>query len=274
LLQSANIPAEGSEAAVLGAVLATAGLALVPFALALARSWWPERRVFFARWGFGHLALLVICAFVASSLVAIAWPLESPDEDLALPALLWRMGLIYALLSLALVRIVQRVEPNPRLALGCVSGGTLRAMGGALLLYLILLPGLMGVTFFWPALLQSLGHDVLAQDVLLGLLKLEGAELWLCFVAATCVMPFFEELLFRGFLQPLLVQNFNDKGGVVLTSIAFAALHGATAFLPIFALSLILGGVMLRTRRLACAWAVHAAHNALMILLALNLPIS
>jgi membrane protease YdiL (CAAX protease family) len=55
--------------------------------------------------------------------------------------------------------------------------------------------------------------------------------------------------------------------GVAATSIVFASLHGTGAFLPIFALSLVLGGVMLRTQRIFASWSVHALHNGLMFLL-------
>jgi len=91
-------------------------------------------------------------------------------------------------------------------------------------------------------------------------------------VLGTLVVTFFEELIFRGFLQPFLVQNFRDVGGVVLTSLIFALLHGGVAFGPIFALSLLLGGVALRTRRLWASWAMHAAHNGLMLALFLYDP--
>ena len=84
-------------------------------------------------------------------------------------------------------------------------------------------------------------------------------------------MPLLEEVLFRGFLQPLLVQNFRDKGGIVLTSALFAVMHGTSAFLPIFGLSLILGAVMLRTQRLTAVWAIHALHNGLQVALLLSL---
>jgi uncharacterized protein len=77
------------------------------------------------------------------------------------------------------------------------------------------------------------------------------------------VLPLFEELLFRGFLQPLLVQNLHDRAGLVLTALCFALLHGVEAGVPIFGFALILGGLMLRTQRLAACWSVHALHNAL-----------
>ena len=40
-------------------------------------------------------------------------------------------------------------------------------------------------------------------------------------------------------------------------------LHDPSAFLPIFALSLLLGAIMLRTQRLLAVWVVHGLHNAL-----------
>ena len=81
------------------------------------------------------------------------------------------------------------------------------------------------------------------------------------------VLPFFEELIFRGFLQPLLVQNLGDRGGVFLTSLVFALPHGDSAFLPIFGLALLLGSLKLRTQRLSAPFAVHALHNAIVFAL-------
>jgi membrane protease YdiL (CAAX protease family) len=81
------------------------------------------------------------------------------------------------------------------------------------------------------------------------------------------VLPFFEELVFRGFLQPLFVQNLGDRGGVFLTSLVFAIPHGDSAFLPIFGLALLLGSLKLRTQRLSAPYAVHALHNAVAFVL-------
>jgi uncharacterized protein len=39
--------------------------------------------------------------------------------------------------------------------------------------------------------------------------------------------PMFEELVFRGFLLPLLVKTFGPAGGIFLTALPFALLHGA-----------------------------------------------
>lgn len=254
-----------------GAVWTAVGLGLVPFALVLARKVVPERRVFFARWGFTHLAVAFATAVVAAVVVGLAWP-HDPAVEVGVLEALARTTLMYVAVAALIARLAWRLEPAPAAALGFERGGNLRAVLLGLALYVVLLPGLMGVTTLWPEVLRRLGEPIELQEILLGVLELRGAPLVLALLGGIVVIPFFEELVFRGFLQPLLVQNFRDRGGVVLTSIVFAALHGTTAFLPIFALSLILGGVMLRTRRLASSWAVHALHNGLMFLLAFNVP--
>jgi hypothetical protein len=99
--------------------------------------------------------------------------------------------------------------------------------------------------------------------VLVGIVSLEGADRVQAWVLAVAVLPFLEELCFRGFLQPLLVQNLSDRGGVAATAALFALIHEVHAFLPVFVLSLVMGGIMLRTRRLTAAWCVHALNNAL-----------
>jgi membrane protease YdiL (CAAX protease family) len=57
---------------------------------------------------------------------------------------------------------------------------------------------------------------------------------------------------------------------VVATSAVFGLLHGPSASLPIFGLSLILGGVMLRTQRLLAPCLIHMLHNGLMVFLLLG----
>jgi membrane protease YdiL (CAAX protease family) len=58
------------------------------------------------------------------------------------------------------------------------------------------------------------------------LLKGRSSLLLMGFFAVT-LGPLFEELAFRGFLQPLLVSTFGAVGGVLLQAVPFAALHGA-----------------------------------------------
>jgi hypothetical protein len=44
-------------------------------------------------------------------------------------------------------------------------------------------------------------------------------------IFATTAAPLFEELAFRGFLQPLLVRNLGAIGGIALTAVLFGGLH-------------------------------------------------
>ena len=45
-------------------------------------------------------------------------------------------------------------------------------------------------------------------------------------IVAVVLAPFFEELLFRGFLQPVFSRTFGTAAGILITAVAFGALHG------------------------------------------------
>jgi membrane protease YdiL (CAAX protease family) len=247
-----------------GLVLLAGGLSLVPVAAYLARRIFPGRHVFFARWGFSHVLMLVGIAFLASPLawlVAHALPLGTP------PILRGLVGsaCLLALLGLCVVVWAWRLDPAGWRGLGLRRGHNLRALGSGCASYVLFLPTLLGVGLSWPWLLERLGGEHGLQPVALGMAQLEGGALVIGIVLAVLVQPLLEELLFRAFLQPLLVQNLGDKLGVGATSVLFAGLHGPEAFLPIFALSVLLGAVMLRTQRLPAVWALHGAHNAVMV---------
>jgi membrane protease YdiL (CAAX protease family) len=152
-------------------------------------------------------------------------------------------------------------------AMGLARGGTVRTAAVALLRYVLFLPAWMGVVLLWPLLAGRLGLDVRPQPVLQGLLELRGAALWQGILLATLVVPFFEEAIFRGFLQPVAERRLGSARGVVLTSLLFALLHGI-AFGPIFAFSLLLGSLQVQGRRLTAVWLIHGLHNAGMLALA------
>jgi carbonic anhydrase/acetyltransferase-like protein (isoleucine patch superfamily)/membrane protease YdiL (CAAX protease family) len=260
------------ESAEIGAVLVATGLALAPVAAELARRIFPGRNVFFARWGFSHVALVGVLGLVL--MLGAGWALgsrgaleaPSPLRDLELSAAI--LGACCA----AVAVIASRLDPSGVRCLGLWPGRQVRAAAAGLACYLVLLPALLGIGLAWPWLLSRLGVGYEPQLVLEQMKVIAPGERPLAILLGVLVMPLFEETLFRGFLQPLLVQNLSDKLGVVATSVVFAALHGSGAFLPIFALSLVLGGTMLRTQRLFAAWTVHAVHNGLMFLVLYSMP--
>ena len=80
--------------------------------------------------------------------------------------------------------------------------------------------------------------------------------------------PLFEELFFRGTLQPLAASRLPWTAAVFLTALAFALIHldGLPNILPRLELGVVLGLLAARSGSVLPAAAAHAAHNALGIL--------
>jgi len=81
--------------------------------------------------------------------------------------------------------------------------------------------------------------------------------------------PIFEEMLFRGFLLPLLMRSMGPGLGILLTALPFALLHGAQnqwAWQPVFLIGIAgiaFGYVRYRTRSTTAAFLMHSACNAM-----------
>ena len=248
--------------ALTGLVLAVGGLSLAPLAAFLARHIFPGRNVFFARWGFSHVLVVIGAALVSVSLAGLIaggreWPLPE-----ILVALLGSAA-AFSGVGLVIVAYAVRLDPAGWRSLGLWPGRGARAVAAGIVSYVLLYPAQLGLLMLWPWTFEALGGDYELQEVALGIAALEGRDVWIALCLASLIVPLLEELIFRAFLQPLLVQNLGAAAGIVLTSILFAILHGPGAFLPIFALSLLLGAIMLRTQRLLAVWVVHGLHNAL-----------
>jgi membrane protease YdiL (CAAX protease family) len=87
-------------------------------------------------------------------------------------------------------------------------------------------------------------------------------------VMAVTVAPLFEELLFRGFLQPLFSKTFGFVAGILITGLLFGLLHSiqyknvwqyvaAVSFVGI-----VLGAVRYRTDSIIPSTVMHACYNA------------
>ena len=87
-------------------------------------------------------------------------------------------------------------------------------------------------------------------------------------VMAVTVAPLFEELLFRGFLQPLFTRTFGVIAGILITGVLFGALHApeykfvwqyaaAVSFVGV-----VLGIVRYRTGSIIPSTVMHACYNA------------
>ena len=84
---------------------------------------------------------------------------------------------------------------------------------------------------------------------------------------ATTLGPLVEELIFRGFLQPLMTRTFGVMAGIALASLPFSLLHGPQYswswrhILLLFLASVVFGVVRWRTKSTAASTLVHATYN-------------
>lgn len=247
------------------AMLATA--ALLPVAWLAVKRLVPGRNVVFARWGFSHVVLAVLVFLASSTLAALAVrPGESLDGDLLI------MSAGFGAMCAAVCAWAVRLDPEGVRVLGLRARGAPRAILAALVAYVAALPGIAGVMPVWTWILGLFGHTAAPQDVAARFVTLAPDERALSLFLGIAVQPLLEEIAFRSFLQPLLVQNFREVMGVGLTSLCFAALHGPDALMPIFALSCLLGAVMLRTQSLLAVWVLHALNNGIMFAVLIARP--
>jgi membrane protease YdiL (CAAX protease family) len=146
---------------------------------------------------------------------------------------------------------------------------------------------------FGPALATGLGYFALAfaavlavalfigpflhnpeppqKDLLELLAQVRGAwTVVLLFLTVAVAAPLFEELMFRGFLLPWLVQHLEAKVtarrarmlALVITGLAFAVMHLQPMGLPtLTTLGIVLGLAFLRTGNLATSVLVHGLWN-------------
>ena len=246
----------------IGAVLLASACASASVTVLAVRAIFPGRNVIFARWGFSHVASVAALVLLALAAAGTAVSMAGVTE----PPLLLELAITAAVGALACGAIAYfawKLDPAGVRCLGLWKGRHARATFAGITAYAMSTPGLFGLLLVWPWFLTEVGIGFEQQEIAQRFQGLPRDQIWIAAVFGVAVLPLFEETVFRAFLQPLLVQNFSEKGGVVLTSIAFAAMHGTNAFLPIFGLSLVLGGVMLRTQRLSAVWAVHALHNGI-----------
>ena len=221
-----------------GLVLASSAIALVPLALSFARRIAPRQGVFFARWGFSHVAFLLLSGVVLLGLGPLVIPGDVSSTTISLARTVLLMGGLAAIV----LGLARKLHPEGIGALGFARGGNVRAIVAGVVAFALVWPALFGVMMLWPDLARVLELETGVQPVLEGILALEGAALVGALVFAILIGPLFEELIFRGFLQPLLVQNFRETGGIVICALFFALLHGTQVLLPLFLFSLLLAG--------------------------------
>ncbi len=137
----------------------------------------------------------------------------------------------------------------------------------ALFAWLLFLPLLYGLVWASPAVYGALGFDWAPQAHGEGIASLQGLSLLLAAALAVLVIPFLEELVFRGWMQQGLARLLGPRMGLLLPALLFTINHDPSVWPPILVLALLLGALRERTQGLWPCVAVHVAHNGLQVLL-------
>ncbi|WGV26977.1 CPBP family intramembrane glutamic endopeptidase [Halotia branconii] len=91
----------------------------------------------------------------------------------------------------------------------------------------------------------------------------DGVALGIFFSTAAIAAPFFEELLFRGFLLPSLTRYLPVWGAIITSGLLFAIAHlSLSEILPLTALGIVLGVVYTRSRNLLAPMLLHSLWNS------------
>lgn len=157
---------------------------------------------------------------------------------------------------LAVVGLACVVRPGLPLRPLCAAAA-LRASGLALPSWGLLLALYLGA-------LQLFGSAIAAQEPLRYAAQAPAASPWFWLVAAIVglLTPIAEELVFRGFLQPLLQAPFGRVASLAMTSLLFGLGHGLPYALPLTVLGAFFGWLAMRHGSLLPAMLAHALFNA------------
>jgi hypothetical protein len=117
--------------------------------------------------------------------------------------------------------------------------------------------------------LQAFAHLLpIPKDLPIDRMFQTPQEAWMLTIFGITLAPLMEELLFRGFFYPVIARRMGVGIAVLLTSAAFAALHGSQLMfawgpvLIIFLVGLVLTIVRARQNSVAAGLIIHMAYNA------------
>ena len=244
-----------------GIVAVALGVALAPLGGVLVQRFEPPRLVFFARWGFSQLLLAGVVGLVVHLIVGALTPESGP--------LAMVRGDAYLLGATAIAVVAGvRTQPEGWRALGLSRSVPARAIPIGLVVLLAGLPVLIGASLAWQELLITLGVSPAEVGAGARWAALEPGEHALAAVWLVAIAPVLREAFFRGFAQPLLIQNFSERGGLLLSALLFALVHPVEQFLPAFGLGLGAAIAQLRCGSLLAPIAFHAGLQAVGLWLA------
>ena len=79
-------------------------------------------------------------------------------------------------------------------------------------------------------------------------------------------IPFYEEVMFRGFFYEAVERRWNTRVALIVSSVVFALAHGLTFFIPLLFLSFVLGWLRMKTGNLRLCFILHMINNSFAVI--------
>jgi membrane protease YdiL (CAAX protease family) len=159
---------------------------------------------------------------------------------------------------------LSRQKPSKALSLLAVSPKkpALGAVLGMVFYFAVVLPLMHGASQVLPSSWEKM-FDGRAMFAGLG-----GVEWVLMVVVVVVVAPLCEEVYFRGFIQPKLIQRWGAPMGLLVSSVLFSLIHvDPFGFLARVALGMLFGWLAYASASLWVSMAAHASYNLLVCIL-------
>lgn len=213
------------------------------------------------------LVLVLLTGFIAVIGLRVPWQRMTAGWSLseASGLMLLQSLLFHGMGLLVVVGILLARGLTPARAFGISRSGLSRDLLRGLVALLATLPVLLILTLLFHVMLYLLGHQPSLQEVAFVLADEPNRWLRIYFIVlAVLIAPVFEELLFRGFLLPVMARRYGVWSALLLTSFLFALIHGhLPSFATLFALSAAMGAAYALTGSLAVPIAMHALFNSI-----------
>lgn len=225
------------------------------------------------RWGLWDVVVAFVGAIGIGALANIAMPAirseDAPDWQVMIAVVLpWLAMAGWPILATTRRGNGPRIDLGLRLTWSDLGMGAIGGVAAWILLGVVAL-----VTLALTGTFTSTAGEV-AADLVRG-----GNRLWLVAFALAIGLgaPIVEEILFRGlFYSALRKRGLHDGWVILITAIAFAALHVEPVRLPILlAMGLVAGVLRWRTRALGASMVAHAMVNgpgAILVAMGLSTP--
>ena len=167
------------------------------------------------------------------------------------------------LACLYIIYIVNTRLGQPLATLGITLTDWRKNLTWGLLRYVIVLPVIITAGFLVELMARNAGLTPEHQEVVLRFMEERSFSGTIAIIIfGVLVGPVAEEVLFRGFLQPVLKDIMGSTRAIALTSLLFALVHfNAYILLQIFILGVLLGYLYEKTNTLVASISVHILHN-------------